>query len=85
MNGYDLAARVRERLGDGVKLIAMSGYGQPEDIRKSEQAGFDRHLTKPVDPRRLANALRDIRLQESVSFSERGAKSGGLAELEPTE
>jgi CheY-like chemotaxis protein/anti-sigma regulatory factor (Ser/Thr protein kinase) len=65
MNGYELAASVRHRMGGRIKLIAMSGYGQPEDVRRSEEAGFDRHLTKPVDPQRLASALRDIRFQES--------------------
>ena len=60
MNGYQLAAAVRDKLGSGIKLVAMSGYGQPDDVRKAHAAGFDRHLTKPVDPRRLAVALRDI-------------------------
>jgi two-component system, chemotaxis family, CheB/CheR fusion protein len=60
MNGYQVAQAVREALGSSVKLIAMSGYGQPEDVRKAEEAGFDRHLTKPVDTRRLALALKEI-------------------------
>lgn len=64
MNGYEVAATIRARLGNGVKLIAMSGYGQPDDVKRSEEAGFDRHLTKPVDPRRLASALRDISFVE---------------------
>ncbi len=67
MNGYEIAARVREELGGSVTLIAMSGYGQPEDVRRSEAAGFDRHLTKPVDPRRLATALRDIGMREAFT------------------
>jgi CheY-like chemotaxis protein len=41
----------------------MSGYGQAEDVRKAEEAGFDRHLTKPVDPRRLEAALRDLGIE----------------------
>jgi CheY-like chemotaxis protein len=60
MNGYDLAVEVRKQLGDSIKLVAMSGYGQVEDVRKAEAAGFDRHLTKPVDPRRLALAIREL-------------------------
>jgi CheY-like chemotaxis protein len=60
MNGYDLAKKIRQRLGDSIKLVAMSGYGQPEDVRAAEAAGFDRHLTKPLDPRRLAAALREM-------------------------
>ena len=63
MNGYEVATAVRERLGEGIKLVAMSGYGQPEDVERARVAGFDRHLTKPVDPRRLSTALRDIEPQ----------------------
>jgi signal transduction histidine kinase/CheY-like chemotaxis protein len=48
MNGYGVAKRVREALGQSVFLIALTGYGQPEDRRLALEAGFDRHLTKPV-------------------------------------
>jgi len=41
----------------GVRGIALSGYGMEEDVRKSLEAGFDRHLTKPVDPAVLSEAL----------------------------
>jgi CheY-like chemotaxis protein len=60
MNGYDLAMEVRKHLGQSIKLVAMSGYGQSDDVKKAEAAGFDRHLTKPVDPKRLASALREL-------------------------
>jgi len=60
MNGYDLAAEIRKQMGPSIKLVAMSGYGQAEDVRRAEAAGFDRHLTKPVDPQRLAAALREL-------------------------
>jgi two-component system CheB/CheR fusion protein len=63
MNGYDLAREVRRRLGRSIRLVAMSGYGQAEDVRKAEEAGFDRHLTKPVDPARLAQALRELEVE----------------------
>ena len=66
MNGYELAALVRGSFGNTIKLVAMSGYGQPDDVRRAEAAGFDRHLTKPVDPRRLASALRDLNVPEGV-------------------
>ena len=79
MNGYEIATHVRETLGNSITLIAMSGYGQPEDLRRSEAAGFDRHLTKPVDPRRLANALRDIRWRET--FAPAGQRIPGQAEF----
>ncbi len=49
MNGYEVARAIRSRAnGDGVRLIALTGYGQPEDQRTSLEAGFDFHLTKPV-------------------------------------
>jgi two-component system CheB/CheR fusion protein len=67
MNGYDLAKEIRQHMGSSIKLVAMSGYGQPEDVRAAEAAGFDRHLTKPLDPRRLAAALREMGLGETRS------------------
>ncbi|WP_242339790.1 MULTISPECIES: ATP-binding protein [Anaeromyxobacter] len=49
LDGYEVARRVRGALGQGVKLVAVTGYGQPEDRRRAIAAGFDQHLTKPVD------------------------------------
>jgi CheY-like chemotaxis protein len=54
LNGYEVAKQLR--LTDGgknVRLIALTGWGQDEDKRRARDAGFDHHLTKPVDPRRL--------------------------------
>jgi CheY-like chemotaxis protein len=82
MNGYQLAAAIRERLGDTIRLMAMSGYGQPDDVRRSEAAGFDRHLTKPVDPRRLAAALRDIGGEQAGFATDPPAHAGGVEEVE---
>jgi signal transduction histidine kinase/ActR/RegA family two-component response regulator len=48
MDGFELARRLRERLGR-VRLVAVTGYGQEPDRRASAQAGFDAHLVKPVD------------------------------------
>jgi len=53
MDGYQLARELRERLGSGVRLIALTGYGTAADRQRSAQAGFDAHLTKPVDLDRL--------------------------------
>jgi two-component system CheB/CheR fusion protein len=82
MNGYELASAIRERLGDTIRLMAMSGYGQPDDVRRSETAGFDRHLTKPVDPGRLAAALRDIRTEQNGFAADTPARASGVAEVE---
>jgi signal transduction histidine kinase/ActR/RegA family two-component response regulator len=48
IDGYEVARRVRERIGHSVSLVALTGYGQPEDRRRALEAGFDAHLTKPV-------------------------------------
>jgi CheY-like chemotaxis protein len=48
MNGYEVAARMRPQIGP-VQLIALTGYGQTEDVRRATEAGFDAHLIKPVD------------------------------------
>jgi PAS domain S-box-containing protein len=58
MDGYAVAdALRRDPEAAGMALIALSGYGQEEDKRRARQAGFDRHLTKPVDPQTLAQLL----------------------------
>jgi signal transduction histidine kinase len=48
-DGYEVARRVRRSLGDTPRLIAVTGYGQPGDRDRAERAGFDVHLTKPVE------------------------------------
>src|SRR3954451_3097570 len=55
--GLDLMAELHDRYG--VKGIALSGYGMEEDVRKSLEAGFDRHLTKPVNLQALQTAIQD--------------------------
>jgi signal transduction histidine kinase/CheY-like chemotaxis protein len=58
LDGYEVARRLRRGPGlDGVKLIAMTGYGQACDRKESERAGFDHHLIKPVDPQELEQIL----------------------------
>lgn len=59
IDGYGVARQVREHLlPSEVYLIALTGYGQTKDIQKSEAAGFDHHLNKPVDPVELTKLLR---------------------------
>ncbi|MGH8327274.1 MAG: response regulator, partial [Steroidobacteraceae bacterium] len=51
MTGYEVAERIRgASSGRQVMLIAVTGWGQQEDKLKAETAGFDHHLTKPVEP-----------------------------------
>jgi signal transduction histidine kinase len=60
MDGYVVAARLRsDEPGRRLRLIALTGYGTPDDRRRAQEAGFDAHLVKPVDPARLAQALAD--------------------------
>jgi len=59
MDGYEVARRVRaEPAWTGVRLVAVTGYGQDEDVQRARRAGFDEHLVKPVDFDRLTAALR---------------------------
>lgn len=61
MNGYELSRRVRrEAWGKDILLIALTGWGQEEDIRRSQEAGLDAHLTKPVLPATLEKLLAGV-------------------------
>jgi len=58
LDGYQVARRVRDLQGrDDVFLIALTGYGQPEDRRAVQEAGFDEHLIKPLKPGEMPRAL----------------------------
>ncbi|HEY3391102.1 MAG TPA: ATP-binding protein, partial [Lacipirellulaceae bacterium] len=58
LDGYEVARRLRaDSRYVGVRLIAISGYGQAQDQQRSKQAGFDHHLVKPVDFRALSTLL----------------------------
>jgi len=58
LNGYEVCRRIRgEPWGKGVVLIAVTGWGQDEDRRRSLEAGFEHHMVKPVDPLALMKML----------------------------
>jgi PAS domain S-box-containing protein len=58
IDGYEFARRFRTRAGSrDVRLVAVSGYAQPEDVARAVEAGFDAHVAKPADPSRLEEAL----------------------------
>ena len=59
IDGYEIARRIRQQTGKPI-LIAMTGYGQPEDRERTKEAGFDYHLVKPVDPEKLHDLLSKI-------------------------
>lgn len=54
LNGYEACQQIRRVKGGAVSIVAVTGWGQDEDRRRAMDAGFDAHLTKPVDPDRLA-------------------------------
>ena len=57
LDGYEVARRIRARRGAAPILVAITGYGRADDRRRSFEAGFDAHLTKPVAPEQLADVL----------------------------
>jgi signal transduction histidine kinase len=60
-NGYEVARRIRdEPWGRDMVLVALTGWGQESDRRRSHEAGFNSHLTKPVDPRVLDELLERV-------------------------
>jgi CheY-like chemotaxis protein len=68
LDGYQVAEQVRAApQGDGIYLIALTGYGQQGDRRRSLHAGFNAHLVKPVDPKELARMLAEARVEPSVN------------------
>jgi signal transduction histidine kinase len=59
MDGYEVARTIRRQADHATRLVALTGYGQAEDRRRSFDAGFDDFVVKPVDPARLSQILAD--------------------------
>ena len=75
MNGYEVAARLREQPAfRHAPLIALTGYGQEEDRACSRQAGFDHPLVKPVEPEAIQGLLESL---GGVAFRPRLPRSAG--------
>ena len=63
LNGYDVARRIRQQSwGRDVTLVALTGWGQEEDRRRSQEAGFNLHVVKPVDLDGLEKLLAGLRV-----------------------
>ncbi len=61
MDGYELAQRLRQEPGlGGIRIVAVTGYGQESDRARSRSAGFDAHLVKPVRLDQLASMVREL-------------------------
>ena len=67
LNGYEAAQRIRQLDGLRPVLVALTGWGQAEDKRKSAAAGFDVHLVKPVDHDVLTKMIADVPLDGSLT------------------
>lgn len=58
LTGHEVARHIRSMpWGQGMLLVAVSGWGQPADKRLAREAGFNHHFTKPADPEELSSAL----------------------------
>jgi signal transduction histidine kinase len=60
IDGYEVARRLRDKLEGRARLVALTGYGQPEDRARAKEAGFDAHLVKPIEPARLVQVLESL-------------------------
>jgi PAS domain S-box-containing protein len=62
LSGYEVAERLRQsERGRSATLIAITGWGQDDDKQQANEAGFDHHLTKPVDPKQLQPLIESLR------------------------
>ncbi len=58
LSGYQVAEKLRAQHGDdGMVLIALTGFGQPDSLRRAHEAGFDEYVTKPIAPERLVRLM----------------------------
>jgi signal transduction histidine kinase len=68
LDGYQVAEQVRAASGgEGIYMVALTGYGQNGDRRRSLNAGFNAHLVKPVDPKELARLLAEAHIEAPVT------------------
>jgi len=78
INGYEVARAIREKAPAGhVLLVALTGWGQPGDKQRAREAGFDHHLTKPVDFNELSAILsKSGQVKRATASSSTGSRSG---------
>ena len=76
MDGYEVARRLRlDPAMSGMTLVAMTGYGQEEERRRTREAGFHSHLVKPVDLDMLQELLSSLPANQSRNGRGRGNAS----------
>ena len=64
MDGYEVASRLRSSGFDRLHVVALTGYGQPEDRERSRRAGFDAHFVKPLAPEALQALIASVEASE---------------------
>ena len=74
LDGYEVARRIRAQpWGSSMMLVALTGWGQDADRRRSQEAGFNSHLVKPLDLARLTQVLEEL----SAGAAPPASMSGG--------
>jgi CheY-like chemotaxis protein len=69
MNGYEVARAIRSGYpGNPVVIVALTGWGQEEDRRRSHEAGFDHHLVKPAEIEALQDLLSSLEKKARASL-----------------
>jgi len=78
-SGYDAARQIRgEPWGRNMVLIALTGWGQEQDRKRSREAGFDHHLVKPVDPKALMKLVSELSYAGRTAASPTGESAARL-------
>jgi PAS domain S-box-containing protein len=76
LNGYDACRRIREEpWGKEIRIVALTGWGQEDDKRRSQEAGFDRHLVKPIEPAALDKLLAELNAAGCLASGSRGSSA----------
>jgi signal transduction histidine kinase/ActR/RegA family two-component response regulator len=84
LNGYETARRLRAKpYGEAMLLIALTGWGQPDDRNRSLAAGFDHHVVKPVDPSMLERLLSAPAKKKGPACRGEDGPRGGLEPARP--
>jgi PAS domain S-box-containing protein len=81
-SGLDLIRHVRQRLRRQMPAIALTGYGMEEDVARCKTAGFDEHLTKPVNFQHLQSVIQRVGISATMS-APYGQAPGPVARVEP--
>jgi len=79
IDGYTLVERMRASGGPAVSAVALTAYARGDDVERARKAGFEEHLAKPIDPRRLIETVR--RLARGTAVADETATAPATGEL----